>query len=157
MEVEVVEEEVVVGRVVDVVELEVVVGRVVEVVDVDDDVVDDVVDELVVVAGVLSSSVERTAKMISTAATATINTARPHSNGFRAGLLPVPPVPPPPPVGGGAAGGPPSPGGVVGITWVGSVVGSAPGPSTDGTAWVGSSGPGGEPGLPLGVSLMHGA
>lgn len=154
MEVEVVEEEVVVGRVVDVVELEVVVGRVVEVVDVDDDVVDDVVDELVVVAGVLSSSVERTAKMISTAATATINTARPHSNGFRAGLLPVPP---PPPVGGGAAGGPPSPGGVVGITWVGSVVGSAPGPSTDGTAWVGSSGPGGEPGLPLGVSLMHGA
>jgi hypothetical protein len=115
------------GRVDDVVDE----GRVVDVeelVEVDDDVVD-----VVVFAGV-SSSEARTAKMISTAATATINTAIAHSNGFRAGLSD------------GAAGSSVA-AGVTGVTaGCGWVVGSVPAAAsvssgTGGIAWVGSSGP----------------
>ena len=120
-------------------------GRVDVVVD-DEVVLDDVVDELVVVAGVLSSFEAFRAKMIKTAATATIKMATPHSSGLLAGLLP------PVSAAAGAPGVPASGGGVTGL----GCVGSAPSGSTTGIASVGSSAPGNSPGpLPsFGVSLM---
>ena len=120
-------------------------GRVDVVVD-DGDVLDVVVDELVVVAGVLSSFDAFRAKMINTAATATIKMASPHRSGFLAGLLP------PPSPAAGSPGVAASGGGVTGLGCVGSV----PCGSTTGIASVGSSAPGNSPGPlpPFGVSLM---
>jgi hypothetical protein len=149
--VELVVDELVVDEVVVVDEL-VVVGLVVDVVDadvVDDDVVD---VEATVVAGGDSSSDERRAKMIRTAATATMRTARAQKIGLLIALLSV-------------GGGPPatraaSPAG--GTVWVGSVGFG----SIAGIAWVGSSAPGyapvgsspptpGAPSAPLASSGCH--
>lgn len=107
-------------------------GRVVVVVDaevvVDDDVV--VVDD--VVAGVVSSSDARSAKMIKTTATAMISTASAQKIGLLKALLSD---------GGGPAAYVGSAGGGIGSPMFGSVgVGS-----TEGIAWVGSSAPGRSP------------
>lgn len=116
---------------------EVVLGGRVVVVEDEVELVDDVVDETVVVTGGVSSlSDDRSAKMMSTAATATIRIASAQKIGLLNALLSV--------GGGPLATGTGSPPG--GTAWAGSVsVGSVGVGSIVGIACVGSSAPGNAP------------